>query len=224
MAKEVKKTVTKVKIKKKLWFKIVSPTTFGGREVGESFLVSPETAIGRIVQVNLKDLTGNVRDQNVYLNFQIVKAQGAILHTVVVGYELTVAYVKRTVRKNTTRLDDYLELKTKDGQKVILKSLGITLHKVQRSVRTQIRRELANYYQEEMSKVDFETFVVNLTNGRLLSALKKKLHKLHPMKEIAVRALVLADRAIDAQAVSTMAAQKEEEQEPVSEALEVEQE
>lgn len=192
MAKEVTKTTTtKIKIKKKLWYKIVSPAMFGSKEIGESYLASPQSAVGRIVQVNLKDLSGNIRDQNAYIHFQITHVTGNVLHTTTRGYELTAAFVKRLVRKNTTRLDDYMMVSTKDGQKVVLKSFGITLHKVQRLVRSQIRRELTAYYVDEMAKADFETFVANLTSGRLLFALKKKLHKLHPMKEVAIRVLRL---------------------------------
>ena len=42
MAKKDKKKVSKIKVKKKTWFKIVAPKIFGNKEIGESYLVDVE--------------------------------------------------------------------------------------------------------------------------------------------------------------------------------------
>src|SRR3989338_9835963 len=98
------KKVSKIKVKKKLWFKIIAPSIFGNKEVGESYLTSSESALGRKMKLNLKDITGNIKDQNVYISFQVHKANNNMLQTLVVGYELIPSAVKRMVRKMTSRI------------------------------------------------------------------------------------------------------------------------
>lgn len=193
MAKTVKKKVSKIKTKKKIWYKIIAPNIFGSKEMGESYLASVDKAVGRTLKVNLRELTGNVRDQNVYISFRINRVDGSALQTSTIGYELTSAYMKRAVRKNTAKLDDYFILKTKDGKRVILKSLMISLHKTQRSTRSQLRKELGVLLDEEIGKTDFAAFVVNLVNHKVQMTIKKKLSKIYPLKEVAVRVLKLKD-------------------------------
>ncbi len=48
MAKETdKKQVSRVKIKKKAWVRIVAPASFGQQEIGETYVESTESMIGR---------------------------------------------------------------------------------------------------------------------------------------------------------------------------------
>ncbi|PIZ52088.1 hypothetical protein COY27_01205 [Candidatus Woesearchaeota archaeon CG_4_10_14_0_2_um_filter_33_13] len=193
--KDIKKTA-KVKIKKKSWHKIISPKIFGNKEIGESYLQSTSSAIGRRLKVNLKDLTYNIKDQNVYIALQVDKAEGSNLKTIIVGYELSSSYVKRAVRKNTARLDDYFTFKTKGGREVIVKTLMITLCRAQRSVQSALKRELKLILEEEISKVDFSTFISNLVSRKVLNEAKRRLKKIFPLKEVAVRSLYLKDKSL----------------------------
>ena len=196
MAKNDKKKVSKIKIKKKAWHKIISPKIFGNKDVGESYLQSPEKAIGRKLVSNLKDLTGNIKDQNVMIGMQINKIDGSTLRTIVVSYQLTPAYVKRAVRKNTAKIEDYYILKTKGGKNVIVKTLVVTINKVQQSVRTALRKEFQTILQAELEKTDFATFVSLLVNRRILNDAKRRLKKIFPAKEVSVRVLKLMDKGL----------------------------
>ncbi len=187
------KKVSKIKIKKKLWFKVISPKTFGMKEIGQSYLPSVETAVGRSMKVNLKNLTNSVRDQNANIVFLINKVDGGNLQTSTIGYELTAAYVKRMVRKNTNKLEDYFVLKTRTGQEVILKTLVVTLGRAQRSTRSSLRKLLEEFMKKEVGKSDFETFVSELVSRKTQAIAKKTLQKIHPIKEVAVRVLKLKD-------------------------------
>ena len=191
MAKKDKKKVSRIKTKKKVWYKLIAPKLFGNKEIGESYLASAENAIGRKLKISLRDLTGSIRDQNVYIQFGIVKVEGSNLKTSVTGYQLTPAYVKRIVRKNVARLDDYFTLKTKEGKAVILKSLVVTLHRTRKSTKNDLRKQLHILLQEEIGKSEFDIFIGNLINGKIQSGIKKKLSKIFPVKEVAVRVLQL---------------------------------
>ena len=129
--KQEKEKVSKLKIKKKNWYKIIASKMFGNKELGETYLESPEQAMGRVLRINLKDLSGNVKDQNAYVVFKVKNINGIQLNASMIGYELTNSYVKRAVRKNANRLDDCFTIKARDGRVLIVKPLIITLHKVQ---------------------------------------------------------------------------------------------
>jgi len=183
------KKVSRIKEKKKSWFKIVTPKSLGLKEIGESYLASPESAMGRLLKIGLKELTGNVKDQNAYLSLTISSVQGGKLMTKLVGYELTSAYVRRAVKKNTNRVDDFFILTAKDGRKIILKGLMITISKTKQSAKTLLRKQFREALQEEIGKTDFDTFVNNLIFQKIQPALRKKLNKVYPLREMAIRTL-----------------------------------
>ncbi len=191
MAKTEVKKVSRIKAKKKLWFTITAPKIFGNKDIGESYLSAPASAVGRTLKSNLRELTGNVRDQNVYISFRIIGVEGNLLRTSSFGYELTPAYVKRMVRKNTSRIDDYFALKTKDDSSVIVKTLLITRNRIQRSVRTELRKQLKEQLEGEISSLDFDTLLSNFVTFRVQMAIKKRLGKVYPLKEVAIRVLQL---------------------------------
>ncbi len=193
MAPKKAKKHTKIKIKKKTWFKVLSPAVFGKREVGESYLASAEDAIGRVMKVNLRNLTGSMRDQNVELTLRINELKGSILHTEVVGYELVSVFVKRMVRKRTARIDNVFKFTTKDGKEVILKSLLVALHRNKRSTGVTLQNSLKDILVEELAQHTFADLVGKLASNKIQYSIKKKLTPIFPIKEFAVRSIKVAD-------------------------------
>ena len=195
MAKKTRKKASKIKTKRKTWHAIIAPVIFGKKQIGEMYLSSLDKALGRSLKVNLRDLTGSIRDQNAYIQFKISKEESSSLYTKPIGFQLTSAYVKRMVRKNTSRVDDYLNLETKTGEKVIVKTLVVTRNKVQRSVRTEMRAQLLKLLSEEIGKVSFDDFLANLVSNKVLGSIKKKLAKVYPIREVALRSVSLIDKS-----------------------------
>ncbi len=191
MSKQEVKVESRIKVKKKSWYRILAPQQFASKEIGESYLTAPETAIGRFVKANLKDLTGNVKDQNIYLVFRIDRMEGTALNTSVVGYEVISSYIKRLVRINANRLDDCFQAKTKDGNTVIIKTFAITSFKTKRSIQAKLRKQSQEFFREEIGKVNFSVFMTDLVDNKVRAALKKKLDKVYPLREIIVRVLSL---------------------------------
>ncbi len=186
-----KKNLSRVNVKKKVWYRIVGPKMFGQMELGETYLSSPEEALGRTVKINLKDISGNVKDQNAYVCFKLDAVEGIVLKASAIGYELTATHVKKLVRKNTDRIDDYFALTTKEGKNIVIKTLIITQSKSQRSVRGQLRKKLSDFLAEEAKNSTFDVLVENLATRKIQMTLKKILYKIYPINEVAVRVLIL---------------------------------
>jgi len=163
------------------------------KEIGESYLSNAEKAVGRVMKVNLRNLTGSMRDQNVYISLKISGVKGQTLQTQSVGYELVPIYVKRAVRKKTSRVDDVLDFKTKDGKEVKLKALIMALNRIPKSTATEIRKAVQNELNEEISRGNFESFLTNIVNFRIQLGLKKKLTKIYPVREVMIRSAKLTD-------------------------------
>lgn len=194
MAKKLlKKKISKIKTKKKIWYKIIAPKLFSNKEVGETYLSNIEKAVGRSMKINLRNLTGSVQDQNAYIMFRIDHFKDSVLQTKTIGYELVPAFIKRLVRKNTVRIDDYFNFTTKSGQNIILKSLMVTKSRVQHSVRTELSKQLQLLLKEEIAKTDFDNFLSNVINQKIRRSFKKKLGKVYPLKDVTVRVLKLKE-------------------------------
>ncbi len=221
MAKNDVKKVSRIKEKKKLWYKIIAPKVFAQKEIGETYMASAESGIGRKLKANLRDLNGNIKDQNVYIGFKIEKADGNNLHTSLVSYEIIPTHIKRIVRKNINRMDDHFIFKTKDGREVILNSLMITLNKTSRSTRAVMRRQLKELFTEEIKQGSLDQFVNNLVSYKVQSAFKKKLSKIYPLKEIAIRVLKLKSEANEAEIQEVKTEETETAKEVKKEEMEV---
>lgn len=202
MANETEQKVSRIKGKRKSWFKIIAPKLFGEREVGESYLGAPQEAVGRTLKINLKELTGNIKDQNTYVDLRIINVDGSSLKAAVIGYSLTSAIVKRMVRKNADRVDAVFNIKAKDGKEIIVKMLAITKNKVQHSIQTKIRAQMKEVLQDEAAQGSFDAFVGNVVNQKVQSNLRKVLHKIYPLKEVSVRVLQLKEEKAAAEEVA----------------------
>ena len=217
MAIKLKK-VSKIKVKKKIWVPVRAPKEFGSKPLGESYLVSAEKAVGREMEVNLRDLTGEMRDQNAYVKFKITRANNNTLETQPIGFHLAASFMKRLVRKNTSRVDHVFNATTKDGKSVLIKSLMVGRYKSQHSMKTVLRHSLVKLVQEEVGKYDFSTFLQHLIGKKILPGLKRKLHKQFPMREVVLRVVKLQDEVVaekELKQESTVVAKKELKQEAI---------
>lgn len=181
------KTATaKLKIKKKRWFPIFAPAFLGQKEIGETYLVAAQAALGRILKMNLRDLTNSPKDQNIYLALKIKEFTNNSFSTEVISYYYIPSFVRKLVRKNASKIDDSFILKTKDEKTVRLKPLVVTVFPIKRSAKTVIHKELRKQLKEEVSKLTFDALINDLIRYRLQFDLKKRL-KTCPIREVVMR-------------------------------------
>lgn len=192
MAKTQK--VSRIKVKKKRWFPVLAPKFLGQREIGESYLSELKAAVGRVLKISLRELTRNVKDQNICVSLKITEASGNSLQTEVVGYAYLPFFIGKLIRAGTGKIDDSFILKTKDDKAVRFKPLAITVFPVNRSIKTAIRKKLRDSLEEEAGKSTFDSLVNDLLRYKLQAELKKKLNKVCPIREIIMRAVKLEGR------------------------------
>jgi len=188
------KKVSKIKVKKKRWFPVLSPRFLGQKEIGESYLSEANAAMGRVLKISLRELTRNIRDQNIFVSLRINEISGSNLQTEVMAYAYMPFFIRKLIRAGTGKIDDSFVLKTKDNKNVRFKPLAITVFSVNKSIKTAIRKKLKELLAEEVSKANFDSIVMDLLRYKLQMELKKKLNKICPVREVIMRVVKLEER------------------------------
>ncbi len=93
---QAKKITKSSKIKKK-WYSIIAPKLFREQKVGETLVGEPDKAIGKTVPVNLLDLTGDMRKQNIIVKLVVNSVSGDKAHTEVIGFQMMPSFIKRMI-------------------------------------------------------------------------------------------------------------------------------
>ncbi len=179
-------------VKKKNWYPILAPKELDNAELGQTYVTDPAVAVGRVVHANLKDITGDMRDQNTYVKFKITANEGASLRTDVIGYYIVPAALKRLARRNTTRIDDSFVVLTKEGQRIRIKPLLVTFHKSVHSVATALRQKVRGDIARMVGKGTFLELVQQLTSRSMQSELKKRLSAIYPLKTVEIKIVEFA--------------------------------
>ena len=105
---------------KKKWYSIVAPA-FNNAVIGETLGYEPKNLENRKLDVNLMSITNDPKNQNtkIILKVNNVKDDNAIVD--VIGYGLTLSYVRRLIRKDANKVVDSFVYETKDNVKVVVK-------------------------------------------------------------------------------------------------------
>jgi ribosomal protein S3AE len=184
-----KKRVARQSVKKKKWFPIVSPKLLGEKPIGETYLEEPELAVGKTIKINLMQVTGEIKAQNVNSKYEIVEFRENVLRTKITDYTYLNSSLKRLVRRRMTKVDDSLVIMTKDDVKVRIKPLVLTRGKVSKSLESAFRAAVRKLVIEAVGKKTYEELFADVIKNRLQIEIKNSIMKLSPIKTVIIRVL-----------------------------------
>ncbi len=189
MAKNTKKGKKQtVKLIKKKWYDIYSSGYYNVK-IGETLLSDPQKMIGKDIKIILMNITNNIRQQHINLYYKITKIEGEKGIAEWKGYELNSAYVKRFVRRKTTRIDNSFVIKTKDEKKIRIKPLIITRHKVSSTLKSEIRKAATAFLVERINSLEKKEILGEIINKKLTNDLKNELKSYAPIKIVEIRSI-----------------------------------
>lgn len=188
------KKVSKVSKIKKEWYPIVAPKVFNNQIVGETLVGDASKAIGKKVPVNLSNLTGNMRKQNVQIDLSITSINDQKAQTDVIGYRIVPASMKRMVRRGKNKVETNIEATTSDGKNLHFKVIIITNKLTYLSVQTSLRRAAKENLQRILKKIKFDELVQGLTSNKLQIDLKKLLSKTYPTRICEVKQMKVIEK------------------------------
>ena len=172
--------------KEKSWYTIKTPVNFEDKEIGETPAKDASLLIGRGVEVTMRELTGDFSKQYIKLRFEIDNVAGDVANTKFTGHKTTTDYVRSMIRRGTSRIDASAIVTTKDGRKIKLQVLAVTIRRAKSSQQRYMRSVIEDLIKETASEKTFDELVKIVVNGKLASEIYHKAKKIYPLKRVEI--------------------------------------
>ncbi len=176
-----------MKGKPKQEFEIKTPKLFGEKAVGKTFAEKSKNIIGRKFTVYAKDIWERSQKYYYKFDFKIEDLKDDKLVTSFKGHEISRAFISKSVRKFSTRIDLYIKGKTKSDFILVLKPLIITTMNVKTSVSRNIRREVKRFLELYIRENTLDKIVQDIISDNLQRDLKKSLNAIYPISTVEIR-------------------------------------
>ena len=174
------------KLKGKEWYQIVAPSFFGDFVIGETIIMDPEKLKGRVIETSLMDIMGDPTKYYFKFLFKIDGLDGNKAVTKFVGHTTTRDYLARIVRKRTSRIDTNDVIKLKDNT-FRVKTVAVSNRRVSQPLKLEIRRNIREIINKEVSEMKTEEFVRAMVDGKIQTKVKRSLSKTYPLRFFEIR-------------------------------------
>lgn len=171
----------------KAWYAVISPSYFGGVELGAMPTDDPAKLVGRVVDATLYDITNDFAHQYLKMYFTVTDVDGKTANTIFKGHEYSRDYLRSLVRRRTTLVDGILTVTTMDGYQVRLSVSVFTLSRIKTSQEHTIRAVIRRIVNEKASTLTFDQFVQELVLGKIASDIYNEAKKIAPLRHVGVR-------------------------------------
>jgi ribosomal protein S3AE len=214
------------KQKKKKWVPIVAPEIFGNRVIGESLLDDASMIMNRTVTVNMMQLSGDMKRQNINIMFKVNDVKEGKGFTEAVKFELSPSSTRRLAKREKDKVTDSFVVKTSDGKLVRIKPIMITSNMTKGSIRTALIKACRAYCKELVNKTVFNQLISDLVNYKFQKEIRDGLHKTYPLRFFEIRMLLLETKkkkeTVEEEMLLKLKKQKETEEAERKEAEEAE--
>jgi len=179
--------------KTKRWYKIRAPKNFEEKEIGEAVSSEPKNLMGRTINITLREVTGNMPHQNVHLIFKVYDVKGESADTIAVGHEMDRGYLNRQTRRMHSIVPDVLDVMTKDGYALRIKSLSFAHGLMRAEQRKEVRRITEAVIKETSEKTAYDQLFQDMIYGKVSAEVYKRAKKIYPLtKSEIIKSTLLA--------------------------------
>lgn len=182
MAEGRRKTVDKWK--KKQWFTIMSSKIFDKKPLGETPAEKPIQLLGRTLQVNMGNITGQRTRRDTAIHFKYSDVQGTSINTNVSKFEISKGTLGRMIRRNNSKVALVKRIPVVGGEANIT-TIVVTYKKATQAQKTGVRKIIDEEINTLKGK-DFEEIVKELLMGKFATDLSKKSSKICVIKKTIV--------------------------------------
>lgn len=177
----------------KEWYDIIAPPMFGSTKIGETMATEPEQIEGRVLETTLSDLTDDFSKSHVKLRFKLKGVQDGQISTEFVGHALSREYIRSQVRRRVTKVDCITDIASRDGRKLRVKAMAISLNRVRDSHIHSIHLRMEKTIKDKSRKLEFDQLVQELVLGKLASDIYKEVKEICPIRRVEVQKSRLID-------------------------------
>lgn len=185
MARKVQRKLDKWK--NKTWYNIETPEFIGRTIIGTTTTDESDKLVGRRIETTVGDITNDFSKQNIKLRLAIDSVTGDTANTVFIGHEITTDYLRSIVKRQTSRIDNNLEVTTKDGCKLRIKPIAFTVKRARSSQIRAIREIMAKIVLERAAELDFEHIVEEIVTGKLAANIYRNTKTIYPIRRVEIR-------------------------------------
>ncbi|MEM2874540.1 MAG: 30S ribosomal protein S3ae [Candidatus Hadarchaeales archaeon] len=185
MAEERKKVAKKTWREKK-WYEVVAPPIFAGRVIGETPALDPAQIVGRVFETTLGDLIEDFSKSHIKLYFQIKGVDGSKAITAFCGHEMVKDYVRSLVRRRSSKVEDTVQARTKDGYLIKMCAMATTLRSIQTTKLTMFRNDMRGVMVSKAAERNLDEFVLEMVLGKLSADIYKRCKRYCPIHKVEV--------------------------------------
>jgi len=186
---EAKKIVGK--IKRKVWFEIISPKLFKNASIGETLVTDKEQLIGKEISSSLANLTGDIKRQSTVIKFKVTEIKDNKAIADIIGYFILPTHIRRMMRKGRQKVDHSFVCKTKDDSIVRVKFVLITKSFTKRKVLAGLRKTGEDILVSAIKDLTYSNLISDVVAYKIQRALKDHLKKIFPLKICEIRHISL---------------------------------
>jgi small subunit ribosomal protein S3Ae len=173
--------------KSKEWYNIEAPSYLSRAIVGNTLAGDPSLLMGRIVETTVGELTNDITKNNTKVILKVNNVVGDTATTSLIGHELTTDYIRSIVKRQTSRIDANVEVKTKDGVRIRVKPTCFTIKRARSSQIKAIREVMVGIVAKRATETDFETFMEEAILGRLSASIYRQAKFIYPLRRVEIR-------------------------------------
>lgn len=185
MAKKVQRKLDKWKTK--TWYNVETPEFISRTNIGVSPAEDPEQLIGRVVETTVGEIANDFTKHNTKIKLEISDVNGDVANTRFIGHEITTDYLRSIVKRQTSRIDNNLDVKTKDGYLIRVKPICFTVKRARTSQIKGIREVMDKIVTERAAELNFEQFIEEAIMGKLSANIYRNAKTIYPLRRVEIR-------------------------------------
>ncbi|NMC04745.1 MAG: 30S ribosomal protein S3ae [Candidatus Lokiarchaeota archaeon] len=169
--------------KSKQWYEIHASPEFDNIYIGQTPAAEEEILYERVLENSLFDFTQDFEDASMKLRFRINKVNGNLANTMFVGHELTRDFVRSLIRRGSNRIQNIIDIKTKDGYVFRLTGTVFTMNMARSSQQKTIRKIVLDILTEKGNSLGLKEFVQEMVFGNIERDIKRIANEIVPIRE-----------------------------------------
>ena len=186
------------KWKSKRWYSIRAPRNpWSFKAIGETMAEEEEMLVGRHYEILQYELDGDFSKMNVKVKFRITEVIGSDALTEYIGHEILKDHIRRQVRRERGKIDDTIDLVTKDGYYIRVKPMMISRNRIKASQKQEMRtqaRDLIIKFGATTTWVDMQKATLD---GTLETQIREAASKIQPVRDVMIRRTQLIQSGVE---------------------------
>ena len=187
-----RKTKVKDKWREKRWVNVYAPDSFNNVPIAYVPITDEETAKGRVLEVTLFDILKGDPSQHQYkMYFQIDKVEGDKATTIFKRYEYAKEFLRSLIRRGSSKIDFFMDIKTKDGYIFRIKVIALTHRPLNTSRQHALRLIAQDVIEKTIPQMTIDQFVQATCYGKINSDIMAAAKRVIRMRHVGLEKVKL---------------------------------